>query len=64
MKNKDMVVELMSLLKLAFEPEDMIDKYTGKKLMYRHEVRREAMLELKNDYLNYKSNNGVFKNYN
>jgi len=64
MKNKDMVVELMSLLKLAFEPEDMIDKYTGEKLMYRHEVRREAMLELKNDYLNYKRNNGVFKNYN
>ena len=64
MKNKDIVVELMSLLKLAFEPEDMIDKYTGEKLMYRHEVRREAMLELKNDYLNYKSNNGVFKNYN
>ena len=64
MKNKDMVVELMSLLKLAFEPEDMIDKYTGEKLMYRHEVRREAMLELKNDYLNYKSNNRVFKNYN
>lgn len=64
MKNKDMVVELMSLLKLAFEPEDMIDKYTEEKLMYRHEVRREAMLELKNDYLNYKSNNGVFKNYN
>jgi hypothetical protein len=64
MKNKDMIVELMSLLKLAFEPEDMIDKYTGEKLMYRHEVRREAMLELKNDYLNYKSNNGVFKNYN
>ena len=64
MKNKDMVVELMSLLKLAFEPEDMIDKYTGEKLMYRHEVRREAMLELKNDYLNYKSNNGVFENYN
>ena len=64
MKNKYMVVELMSLLKLAFEPEDMIDKYTGEKLMHRHEVRREAMLELKNDYLNYKSNNGVFKNYN
>lgn len=64
MKNKDMIVELMSLLKLTFEPEDMIDKYTGEKLMYRHEVRREAMLELKNDYLNYKSNNGVFKNYN
>lgn len=64
MKNKDMIVELMSLLKLAFEPEDMIDKYTGEKLMYRHEVRREAMLELKNDYLKYKSNNGVFKNYN
>ena len=64
MKNKYMVVELMSLLKLAFEPEDMIDKYTGEKLMYRHEVRREAMLELKNDYLNYKRNYGVFKNYN
>ena len=32
--------------------------------MSRHEVRREAMLELKNDYLNYKINNGVFKNYN
>jgi len=64
MKDRDMVVELMSLLKLAFEPEDMIDKYTGEKLMSRHEVPREAMLELKNDYLNYKINNGVFKNYN
>ncbi len=64
MKNKDMIVELMSLLKLTFEPEDMIDKYTGEKLMYRHEVRREAMIELKNDYLKYKKRDGVFKNYN
>jgi len=64
MKDKDMIVEMMSLLKLVFEPKDMIDKHTGEKLMNRHAVRREAMIELKNDYLKYKKRDGVFKNYN
>lgn len=61
MKDKDMIVELMSLMKLVFDPVDSYDNVTGDKLLSKREVRREAMFELKNDYENYKNRGGVFK---